>query len=215
MSTTALSTQRASSRRRAQRRVSSSRDTMSRDQARPMRIMNQLQAKELIYTRKIGATEFTVSTNVSGVIALTTIGSSASVSSAPDFASCAVLYQLYRVRALVLQLFPTFPVNTTAVTVPALVYVCPFFSGNSVTSIQGHIDATGTKFLTGYGTKREIITVDYRRDPEAHFWTPVSSAIPSNEAFGLTMVGTNLASTASTAVFRTVLHWIVEFKMAS
>jgi hypothetical protein len=189
----------------------SKKDTMTSDNARPERMYNRLQAHELTYVRKMGSPEFTVSTNVSGILALGTLASTVNVNLAPDFTALGGVYQMYRCRSIVVQVQPFFPVNTTAVTVPALIYVAPFYSGNSLNSIQGHIDGTGTKICSGY--KGYTFATDYKGDLDSHLWTPTSAAIAGAEAFGFTLIGTNVASTFSTVVWRCVIHYIVEFRM--
>jgi hypothetical protein len=176
-------------------------------------MLNTLQARSHTYIRKLSPAEGTISTSAGGTVAVGTICASTLVSSTPDFASCAGIYQLYRVRAMVIECFPNYLVNTTAVTLPPFLVVSPHFNGNSVISLQGHLDASGSKKVVA--NKPWTMTTAWAGDPEAHFWTPVSAAVPAAEGYGITVIGSAQTSTVSLAIMRTVVNYIVEFKMAS
>lgn len=187
-------------------------------QDRILRQFGRVNTRQHTLLRRMGAVEYTVSTNASGVIASNVIaGSNIPFVSCPDFASTAGLYQLYRVHAIEVKFFPLYlaPVynGVNVTTCPAYACITPYYNNFGVTSLQGHIDATDMRTITGYtgGT----FTTSFRGDPEAHFWTPVNTAVPVAESFGLIMQGTSTASTASIVVWRYLAWYLVEFKMAS
>ncbi len=111
---------------------------------------------------------------------------------------------------------PAFPVNTTAVTVPALIYLCPFFGGVAPTTIAGFGDSSGLRLVSGY--EKGKATVDFltlNLDADSHLWTPTNTTVPTSEQFGLVCMGSATASTVSTLVWKFCVFLEVEFKIAA
>lgn len=176
--------------------------------------IDRLAAKSSTFLRRMGLAPSYISTSAGGVIGAGTLLSTGSVNSAPDFASCTGLYQVYRVRAVEVQVLPFYPVATSTVVVPALIAVAPYQNGAPPTSLQGMIDATGSIMCSGYRGYK--FAADFRRDPNAHLWTPVTSGIATTSQFGIALCGqTAPTSTASTPVWAVVAWAVVEFQTAS
>ncbi len=177
---------------------------------------NVKQTKRIIQRWMAGA-ETSVSTNGSGLIALTTLANAASISSAPDFASLAAVYTTYRCKAIRVDLFPqwTVPVynGTSIVYQPAVVCVFPSFANTVPTTFQQALDGTGMKLMSGY--KGGTLMTSWKGDPDAHLWTGTGSAIGNSEQFLVSIVGTALATTSANAVvFRCIPQYLVEFRIA-
>lgn len=195
-----------------------SRSSNAEQQQITLRAFGKVNTRQHTLVRRMASAEFTISTTAGGIISSQSIGASTNAyTNCPDFASAAGMYQLYRVRAIKVQLFPLWPIpvwnGASITTAPAYACVSPFYSNFGVTSLQGHLDATDMKLISGY--KGGTFTTQYKGDPEAHFWTPVNTAVPAGESFGLVMQGTSTASTASIVIWRAVGWYLVEFKMAS
>lgn len=191
--------------------------TYSQEVARPLRTMNGLMSRELIYHRRMAGAEFTISTTAGGVVSLAQILNSANVTTCPDWSSASGMFQLYRVRTMVVKVEPFYPVTTwngvSITTVPAALYVAPFYAGALLTSLQGHLDSPAVKMCSGY--RPMTYSIDFKGDIESHFWTAVGVAQPAVEQFGATVIGQNATSTANTPVWRGVVWYEVELKMAS
>ncbi len=168
------------------------------------------------YRRIMCIGDLALSTSGGGVVPVTNLASTTGVSSSPDFSSCAALYQAYRVRSIKVVVTPYYPVPLAAVTVPAALYVVPFWDGNPISSIAGALDSSNLRVCSGY--KEYTFTVDgagLNLFIDEDLWTPTSSAISGAESFGLTVVGMAAASTATTPVWRYSVWYDVEFKTAS
>ncbi len=180
-----------------------------------MKMYKNLHDAKKIYSRWMAGNESTISTSAGGVVALTTLANAALISSTSDFASVAALYTNYRCRAIRVDLFPvvTTPVYTGAAvqTAPPVVCVFPSFANTVPTTFQQALDGAGMKLMSGY--KGGTIMTSWRGDPDAHLWTGTGSAIGSNEQFLISIVGSAATSTASTAVFRVVPQYLVEFRI--
>lgn len=176
--------------------------------------LDRLAAKSSTFLRRMGLAPSYISTSAGGVIPAGGLVSTGSVNSAPDFSSCTALYQVYRVRAVEVHVLPFYPVATSTVVVPALIAVCPYQNGNPPASLQGIIDSSGSVMCSGYRGYK--FTADFRRDPNAHLWTPVTSGIATTSQFGIAVCGqTAPTSTVSTPVWAIVAWAIVEFQAAS
>ncbi len=180
------------------------------------RLYKNVHQQKVVYERWVAGTEASIATSAGGVVALTTLANAALISSTSDFASIAVLYTAYRCKAIRVDLFPylTAPVyNGAGVTImPTVVAMYPWTSNSVPTTFQQALDVTGLKLMSGY--KGGTISTTWRGDPDAHLWTGTGSAIGSSEQFGISCVGTALATTASTTVWRVVPQYLVQFRMA-
>ncbi len=181
-----------------------------------IRMYKNIHETKRIYQRWIAGTEIGVSTSAGGVIALTTLANAALVSSAPDFASLAVLYTTYRCKAIRVDIFPVYDVSgswTGAAfqTLPSCVCVFPSFANTVATTFQQALDVSGMKLIKG--NERATVMTSYRGDPDAHLWTGTGAAIGSNEQFLFSMVGTAATSTASLAIYKVVPQYLVEFRI--
>jgi len=155
-----------------------------------------------------------VSTNGAGVIPATTMIATGSVTSCADWASCAAMYSSYRVRAIRVIALPAFVANTTAVTVPALIYVVPYYGGVIPSTISGFADTSGAIAVSGYKSmKKSVDFLTLNLDADSHLWTPTNTSITASEQFGIACMGTTTASTVSTLVWKTTYWFEVEFKI--
>lgn len=176
--------------------------------------LDRLAAKSSTFLRRMGMTPGYISTSAGGVLTAGQLASTGNVNSAPDFSSCTALYQVYRVRALEVQVLPFYPVETTSVVVPALIAVCPYQNGAPPTSLQGMVDSTGSIMCSGYRGYK--FAADFRRDPNAHLWTPVTSGIATTSQFGIAYCGQTAPTvTVSVPVWAVVSWAVVEFQAAS
>ncbi len=186
------------------------------EQQQVERLYKSLHMDKKIYSRWMAGAETTVSTSAGGVVALATLGNAAVVNSTSDFSSIAAIYTAYRCKAIRVQLFPFMPNcwynGTTAYTMPAILAVFPWTSNTVPTTFAQACDVTGVKFVSGY--EKAIVSTTYRGDPDAHLWTGTGSAIGSSEQFGISIIGTAATATASNAVFRVLVDYLVEFRMA-
>ncbi len=180
------------------------------------KLYKTLHVDKRIYSRWIAGPEQTISTSVGGTVALTTMANAASISSAPDFASLAVVYTAYRCKAMRVQVFPFYsaPVYTgAAVNIPpAILAIFPWTSNSVPTTFAQAQDVTGVHMMSGF--KGAVVVNSYRGDPDAHLWTGTGAAIGSGEQFGISCIGTAATSTASLPVFRVLVDYLVEFRMA-
>lgn len=177
-----------------------------------MKLYRNIKQEKTIFTRWFAGTETVASTTAGGILALQTLANAASVSATPDFASMAVVYTTYRVKALRVDLFPYSMVNTTAANYPPVVAVFPSFANTVATTFQQALDSTGSKLMSGY--KGGSIVTSWKGDPDAHLWTGTGSAIGNNEQFLISLIGTAAATTASLPVFRVIPQYLVEFRIA-
>lgn len=155
----------------------------------------------------------TLSTNGAGIIVLSTLASSISVSTLPDFSAAATMWSAYRCRAIKVMVLPFYPVNTTTITVPAAIAVGPYENGVNSTTFTGYMDGPRVKLCSGY--KAYTFYADYRMNNDAQLWTPVSSAIAGAEAFGISCIGFSTAATVSTSVWAVQAWYDVELRMPS
>lgn len=196
------------------RRPRGGKSTPKSEEKRNLRRFGELSTINLLYRRMMTIAETSVSTSAGGVIAATGITASGSVTACADWTSCASMYSSYRVRRILVKAFPFFVVNTTAVTVPALAWVVPFYGGLLPTSAAGFTDSSAVKCVSGY--KEWVFTADTLKgenDLDSHLWTPTNATIPATEQFGIAIMGQSVASTASTLVWRYTCFFEVEFKM--
>lgn len=165
--------------------------------------------------RWLNGSESSLSTNGSGVVPLTTLANSASITSCPDWASLATLYTAYRCHAIRVELIPYYPVpvynGTVIVTVPSLICVFPWMSNNVPTTLGQALDVVGCRTKSGY--ERLLISNTYKGDPDAHLWTATTGAIGGGEQFGISCIGTSTACTASNFVWKILVNYLVEFRM--
>ncbi len=175
--------------------------------------LDRFAAKAARFHRRMTFTAANLATGAGGTIAATTLCNSASLSaSAPDFSSCANLYTAYRVLAMEVHVLPYYPVNTTAVTVPAVIATCEFQAGLIPATYAQMADGSNTRLTSGYRAAK--FAVDARGDPNAMLWTPTTSAIASTSSFGIAVVSGGLASTATTNVWFVQAYALVEFQTA-
>ncbi len=198
------------------RRPKKTQQSVQRRQQVTLRRFGQLGDVSSIFRRVMAIGDLTLSTTAGGVIATANLASTTGISSAPDFSSCAALYQSYRCVGIKVLVTPFYPVPLAAVVVPAAIYVVPFWDGSPVASIAGALDSSDLKVCSGY--KGYTFTIDARnRDLflDERLWTPTSSTISGAESMGITVVGTASVSTASTPVWKYTVWYDVEFKTAS
>lgn len=179
------------------------------------RLYKTVHQTKRIVRRWVAGAEATISTNGSGLVALATLANSAVISSAPDFASLAVLYTAYRCQAIRVQILSRFPQavwnGTTVSYPPSAVAVYPWTSNSVPTTFAQALDVTGVKIKSGY--QNFVITNSYSGDPDAHLWTGTGSAIGSGEQFGISVVGSTIASSASYPFWHVIPQYLVEFRM--
>ncbi len=186
-------------------------DPQKRDFSLAVRSLQSTMGLGRTYLRRICAIN-TVTTNASGVVVLQNLASSASISSFSDFSSLAALYTAYRAKAVRVTLLPYFPVNTTAVVVPATVIAAPWRGGLSPSSLTQHLESVNCTIMSGY--KSYVLTNFYEGDEDAHLWTQTTAAIAATDSFGISCVGQSVGATASTNVWNLMVEWLVEFRMA-
>lgn len=196
---------------KSKRAVSSKKPARS-EQAQVARLYQNIKMEKQIFTRWFAGAESTVSTTAGGVVALATLANAAGVSALSDFSSMATVYTTYRVKAIRVDWFPVVVVNTTAITVPPIIAVFPSFANTVPTTFQQALDSTGLKLCSGY--KQGSCMTSWKGDPDAHLWTGTGSAIGNNEQFLISCIGTAATSTASTAVWRVIPQYLVEFRIA-
>ncbi len=188
-------------------------DTSAKENGRDAQLFKRLNSQDVIVQRRMAANIATLSTNAAGVIVLTTLASSISVSTLPDFTSAASMWSAYRCKAIKVQVLPFYPNVTTATTVPAAIAVGPYENGVNSTTFVGYMDGPRVKLCSGY--KGYEFYADYRKNKDAQLWTPVSSAIAGAEAFGISCIGFSTASTVSTTVWAVQAWYDVELRMPS
>ncbi len=175
-----------------------------------------LHTQKVIYERWIAAPELSIATGAGGTVALTTVANAATISGLSDFSSLANLYTAYRCKAIRARAFPYLPVpvytGAAVTTMPAVVAIYPWTTNNVPTTFAQAQDVSGVIMASGY--KGWTCMNSWKGDPDAHLWTATGSAIGSNEQFGISCVGTALASTATTTVYRVLVDYLVEFRMA-
>ncbi len=196
------------------RQARGAKSTPKSEERKNLRRFGELASANLLYRRMMTIAETSITTSAGGLIPAAGVTSSASVTSCADWTSCASMYSSYRVRRILVRAFPFFVVNTTAVTVPALAWVVPFYGGLFPTSAAGFTDSSGVKCVSGY--KEWVFTADTLKkdnDLDSHLWTPTNATIPATEQFGIAIMGNAVASTASTVVWRYTAFFEVEFKM--
>ncbi len=181
------------------------------------KLYRTLHQEKRIYKRWMAGAELTVSTSAGGVVALATLANAAVINSTPDFASVAALYTAYRCRAIRVEIFPVYNVSgayTGAAfqTLPPCVAVFPWTSNTVPTTFAQALDVTGNKLVSGW--QHAVVSTSYRGDPDAHLWTGTGSAIGSSEQFGISCIGTAATTTASLAIWRVQVNYLVEFRMA-
>jgi hypothetical protein len=185
----------------------------SRHQARINRGFDRLHGINVTYRRIMSYSDASINTTAGGIIGSTNLCDSQLVQSCADWSSCAAMYSSFRVRAIKAYAFPAYRVNTTAVTVPAMVYVIPFYGNLIPTTIPGFADSSEVKIVSGYDKwshAADFLTLE--KDGDAHLWTPTNTTVTSAERFGLAIMGTATASTASTLVWKLTYFFDVEFK---
>ncbi len=181
----------------------------SKDYATVLSLVNRLSSIEPSLFRRI-CTAVTVTTNGSGVIPVTLLCNTATVTGYSDFSSVANLYQQYRVHAFKVAFFPVIRVNTTAVTPPPYCAVAPFRAGlvpSGIAVLQASPDCL---HISGYD--KGVATVSFVGDNDAHLWTPINAAVPATEDYGLYICGSSLTATASTNVWYAFVEAVIEFR---
>jgi len=194
---------------------SSKKNNRSED-AQVMRLYKNIHQDKRVYQRWVAGPEGNVSTSAGGIVALTTVANAASISSCADFSSLAAVYTTYRCRAIRVDFFPYFTApyysGTVNISMPPVVAAFPSFANTVPTTFQQVLDSTGLKLMSGY--RGGTILTSYKGDPDAHLWTGTGSAIGSNEQFLVSVIGTAGVVTVSTAVFRYIPQYLVEFRIA-
>ncbi len=176
-------------------------------------MFKQLNSQDRIVSRRMAANLATLSTNGAGNIVLTTLASTISVSTLPDFTSAATMFSAYRCRAIKVKVLPYYPIPLAAVTVPAAIAVGPYENGVNSTTFTGYADGPRVKICSGY--KEYTFYTDFVKNKDAQLWTPVNSAIAGAEAFGISCIGMSTTSTASTNVWAVQAWYDVELRMPS
>lgn len=179
-----------------------------------LRAFGRLQDAGVTYTRIMSLSDQSISTNGAGVIPAGGIVSSNTATLCADWASCQNLYSSFRVKRIKIEWLPAFMVNTTAVTVPALIYMVPFYGGVAPTTIPGFADSSGVRLQSGYrGGKMTVDYLTMDKDGDSHLWTPTNTTVPASEQFGISIMSTATASTVSTLVWKATYYLEVEFKI--
>jgi len=163
--------------------------------------------------RRVMATYTNLSTNGSGYIGVASLASTAGVTSATDWASTSALYIEYRVAAIELFVIPT--LNTvSSLTTPAPSYLvfCQHSSGLAPSTFGDVACGTGSKVMDA--RKIMHLSMDFKGFNDAQNWTNTSTTIPSDSVYGWIGAdsGTVPASVVSTAYFRILVRYLVEFR---
>ncbi len=179
------------------------------------RLYKTIHQEKRVIQRWVAGAESTLSTSAGGLVVLTTLANSASISTAADFASLAALYTAYRCKAIRVQCIPFQSVpywnGTAPVYQPAAIAVYPWTSNTVPTTFAQACDVTGVKIVSGY--KGCVISTAFKGDPDAHLWTGTGSAISGGEQFGISCIGTSTSAAATVSVWKVIPQYLVEFRM--
>ncbi len=196
------------------RRSKQTQETTAKREAANLRMFGKLQDPGYTIRRVMCLADQSLSTSVAGIIPATGLCGSNTATATPDWASATAMWSSFRVHRIKLEWQPAFVVNTTAVTVPAGIYVIPFYGGVTPSTVAGFADSSGVRYVSGY--KGGTFTVDFltmAKDGDSHLWTPTNTTIPTSEQYGIAVMGQSTASTASTLVWKYNVYLDVELKM--
>lgn len=188
--------------------------TAQQRQTQNLRMFGKLQDPGFTVRRVMCLADQSLSTSVAGIIAATGLCSSNTATVTPDWTSATAMWSSFRVHRIKIQWEPAYPVNTTAITVPAALWMIPFYGGVVPTTIAGFADSSGVRQVSGY--RGGTMTVDFltmAKDGDSHLWTPTNTTIPTSEQYGLAVMGSATASTASTLVWKYSVWLDVELKV--
>ncbi len=180
------------------------------------RILRNIGNKMQIFERRI-AVRFSISTDGTGRVPITTLASSASVSALTDFTKCAGLYLAYRVKAMKATWNPTFSANVAGVAPsPSTLVTFLFSSGLAAASYQDAIDSSGAVQHSGYRMSASAET-DWNGLLDAQLWTPTNAAVSASEAYGIAIVEDTSAtiSQLTTLYYTGIAEYVVEFCSAA
>jgi len=178
--------------------------------------MRSLGNKLQIFERRI-AVRFSISTDGTGRIPITTLASSASVSGLADFTLLAGLYLAYRVKAMKATWSPVFAANVAGIAPsPALLASASFTSGLAPTTYAQTLDSSSLKLHSGYA-ERSTAVIDWNGQLDAKLWTPTNAAVAAAESYGVFVVSDSSATVSqlSTLYFCGVAEYAVEFMSAA
>ncbi len=187
---------------------------MQQREAANLRMFGKLQDPGFTVRRVMCLADQGLSTSVAGIVPATGLCSSNTATATPDWASATAMWSSFRVHRIKLEWLPAFPVNTTAITVPASLYLIPFYGGVVPTTLAGFADSSGVRMVSGY--RGGTFTVDFltmAKDGDSHLWTPTNTTIPTPEQYGIAVMGQSTASTASTLVWKYSVWLDVELKV--
>jgi hypothetical protein len=180
--------------------------------------LDNLSASVTTIRRRL-TTNGTLSTSAGGFISANNVTTDAA-RGASDFASFQARYLQFRVRAFRLRLVPLVDV-TTAVTAgggavtphPTCLAFAAYRGANTYTSFASVLSGASGKFFNGRERVIEYI-VDWQLNPDAKLWSDTNAAIPVEQRYGIQYqdTGTAPASSASTAYYRFVYDFDVEFQ---
>ncbi len=181
----------------------------SRDYASVLTLVDRLSSIQPAFFRRL-VTAAIITTNGSGVLPVTLLCNTATVTGYPDFSSVVQLYQQYRVHAFKATFFPFQKVNTTALTSPAYAAVAPFRGGLTPAGLGTLVASPDCLHIGGYNSG--IATVSFVGDNDAHLWTPTNAAVSATEDYGLYLCGTSVAASANTNVWYVLIEAVIEFR---
>jgi hypothetical protein len=131
---------------------------------------------------------------------------------ATEWSSFAARYQEYRVKEIVVTVYPYYNVSQQGVTgaVPLDIYVLfDFLAGNTPSSITGAI-ADERAVVQSSGQPSFSYTTTWDKNPNAKLWTTTSSPVPTSSTFGIGIYP--ITTTGTAGAYALLVQWLVELR---
>jgi hypothetical protein len=189
------------------------RDGVKAEQARVNRSMDNASLDTRTTVRRV-TTLGTLSTNASGFVAAKQYQSSG-VTGTNAWGGLAGRFLEYRVKAIRIRILPLANMNYANGTVvpPVGLFAADMKAGVGYANAAARADGANLRLYRGYGVMD--LTCDWQGYPDAHLWTPTTTAIAAAETYGVEIgdMGIAPASAASTVYFRVLEEYEVEFRL--
>lgn len=166
-----------------------------------------------VFTKRIVTSSY-VNSNGAGLIPVTTLASTNSVTALGDFSAVAGIYSNYRVKAIQVRAKPFYPIPlpSAAAFVSPMIAVLPFRSGLIPSTWPGFIESSETKIFSGY--KDMQAATSNKGYPDGKLWHPTNAVISAADSYGIAIMGQNLVSgTVNLNVWCYVVEYLVEFSV--
>lgn len=159
-------------------------------------------------------TNGTLNSNGAGLVPVTTVASTNSVTALGDFSAMAGIYSNYRVKAIQFRAKPFYPIPLPAAAafITPMIAIIPFRSGLVPSTFAAFVESSEARVFSGY--ESAAFRTSNMGYPDGKLWHPTNAVISSADSFGIALMGqTSVSGTVSINVWHYIVEYLVEFSV--